>query len=539
MRVTIVNIVVGLIAATTAACNSSTQVDARAARARELLGDMPNSPSSDDEIVEFFTDGTEEAPLGQTVKDTELSLGQNSTLGLSSTRCHVPAGTVVRKIGLTRQKRLFVALLKPCESSFQVEDSESAKAVGVAAQPGETLSARISEGYLLVSDVGTLEASSIGADGTKDEETKGTLEAGGQSAQICKVDIRRGNDFSQPRKNMIPVAIPAQLFSNGNRRGGPSGISLVVSSLPAGAKRLKVELVADGMINGLVNNRPVSAKICDRKNFPVNSNFATLCADRENKQPKMTRDVPLTQLKTWGGGTYSDDFFNYVDRPNSWQGLTFSIRASVDGKECESATASSRLPPVQLIDPLVLDFSKSQSLATIDVLDSKTEFEFTGQGLKVQTGWIAADQALLVQDLDGNSKIDSGRELFGDGTIMKSGALAAHGFLALQDLDSNKDGAFTAEDRDWKRVKLWFDKDQDGKTQSGELVTLESQSVTKIDLKFRSTSVLPSLTRTTITNNVPYTSRFFGPSICPKSGCLIGDVFFGTFSADQQLAGGW
>ena len=88
----------------------------------------------------------------------------------------------------------------------------------------------------------------------------------------------------------------------------------------------------------------------------------------------------------------------------------------------------------------------------------------------------------LVVDLDGSGTIDTGRELFGDNTLKVDGTKAKDGFDALSDLDSNNDGVFSEHDSTFSEVKVWQDKDQDGQTDSGELLSLAEAGISSIDL---------------------------------------------------------
>lgn len=108
-------------------------------------------------------------------------------------------------------------------------------------------------------------------------------------------------------------------------------------------------------------------------------------------------------------------------------------------------------------------------------------FDYDGDGLRTATGWVGAGEAIVVRDLNGNGKIDSGRELFGDSTLLtrgsKAGQRAANGFEALADLDSNNDGQFNAADTAFASAKLWKDANQNGISEAGELFTFAQLGV--------------------------------------------------------------
>lgn len=79
---------------------------------------------------------------------------------------------------------------------------------------------------------------------------------------------------------------------------------------------------------------------------------------------------------------------------------------------------------------------------------------FGQYGLAESTGWVGADDGLLVRDLNDNGQIDNGTELFGNNSVLSSGATAASGFEALADLDSNQDGVFNSSDSAWNETPV-------------------------------------------------------------------------------------
>jgi hypothetical protein len=65
-------------------------------------------------------------------------------------------------------------------------------------------------------------------------------------------------------------------------------------------------------------------------------------------------------------------------------------------------------------DPLVLDLD-ADGIETLALNpNSPILFDHDGDGVKTGTGWVAADDGILVLDRNGNGTIDSGRELFGE-----------------------------------------------------------------------------------------------------------------------------
>ncbi|MGB4812000.1 MAG: hypothetical protein WBP13_05915 [Methylophilaceae bacterium] len=153
---------------------------------------------------------------------------------------------------------------------------------------------------------------------------------------------------------------------------------------------------------------------------------------------------------------------------------------------------------VRRSDPLTLDLN-GDSLSTIGVSTTNPIlFDHNADGIKTGTGWVSADDAFLVRDMNGNGTIDSGRELFGDATLKSNGQLATNGFDALADLDSvsnggNGDGIVNASDSHYVDLRLWRDLNQDGVSQRAELFTLASQNIIGINVASTANSqVLPN-----------------------------------------------
>ena len=141
-------------------------------------------------------------------------------------------------------------------------------------------------------------------------------------------------------------------------------------------------------------------------------------------------------------------------------------------------------------DPLVLDLDGGGITTSGINPAAPILFDQDGDGTRTATGWIAAGEAIVVRDLNGNGLIDSGRELLGDNTILthgpNTGQTAANGFAALADLDANAsgvaDGKFDSSDVAFSSVKLWKDLNQDGVSQNTELFTFAQLGIQSINV---------------------------------------------------------
>ena len=157
----------------------------------------------------------------------------------------------------------------------------------------------------------------------------------------------------------------------------------------------------------------------------------------------------------WGkvpGGTYPAfmiaclDFVHNGDNPDDQvqigRGITAVNNAGIYGIVVKMAG----LNGPNLMDAIRNQFLRGERWDTPIILDLDGDgvettgvkagayFDHAGDGFAEQTGWVGADDGLLVYDRNGNGVIDSGAELFGNNTMLANGSKAANGFEALKEL---------------------------------------------------------------------------------------------------------
>jgi hypothetical protein len=130
--------------------------------------------------------------------------------------------------------------------------------------------------------------------------------------------------------------------------------------------------------------------------------------------------------------------------------------------------------------PLVLAFERQHVTFT----RASGEFDLAGRDASVATDWVSAATPWLAIDLDGNGRIDDGRELFGSMTALPGGGRASNGFAALAALDEDHDGQITARDAAFDQLVLWSDADQDRHSSQGELMTARDAGLVAIRLAY-------------------------------------------------------
>jgi hypothetical protein len=176
-----------------------------------------------------------------------------------------------------------------------------------------------------------------------------------------------------------------------------------------------------------------------------------------------------------------------------------------------------------MYSPLVFAFNQSESLSSLSINEG-VQFDLMGYGFKNSTGWVSASQgAFLTLDLNNNGQVDDGTELFGEASMLINGSRATNGFEALAQYDSNSDNIVDQKDVIFNQLKLWFDLNQDGKSQQHEFRSLKQMEISHISLQYQNVA---SMNQNSNGNKVLYKAQFFGPKVCGTEGCTVFDVFF-------------
>jgi hypothetical protein len=208
-----------------------------------------------------------------------------------------------------------------------------------------------------------------------------------------------------------------------------------------------------------------------------------------------------------------------------------------------AATASQVATLVDASSPLILDLDRNGKLDLLSASSptNKSKFDLIGDKESkfstAKTGWIAPQDGFLALDLNGNNKIDSGKELFGEHSFdpaPKKRIRAKnfeHGFKALAIYDDNADKKIDAKDKVFKKLVIWQDKNSDGISQKEEIRSLASTGLKRVYLKSKMVKEQDSR-RWNKGNILAYTSRYRGAD---NRKYLIGDVWFSRERTTAEL----
>lgn len=180
---------------------------------------------------------------------------------------------------------------------------------------------------------------------------------------------------------------------------------------------------------------------------------------------------------------------------------------------------------LKLYSPLVIDFVSVAMPKTVSQLGGK-RFDLDATGEAEQTGWIMGNEAsFLALDLNGNGKIDNGRELFGQATKLADGSEAANGYIALAQYDDNKDGAIDSRDAIFDKLVVWSDNNGNARSEVAELSSVTKMGITSISVDYDEVAKSKQIDQG---NMIKYKAKVIGPESCPNRVCNSYDVFFGT-----------
>jgi Ca2+-binding RTX toxin-like protein len=143
--------------------------------------------------------------------------------------------------------------------------------------------------------------------------------------------------------------------------------------------------------------------------------------------------------------------------------------------------------------PVVLDLD-GDGIELVSRKKSRASFDYAGDGSADDTGWIGRDDGFLVIDRNNDGLITDAAEL----SLAGEDEDARSGLQGLARLDSNGDGVVDSEDARFGELRIWRDRNGNGRTDAGELLLLEEAGIVAIKLS----TVTPTQARVKLDRNV-------------------------------------
>jgi hypothetical protein len=186
-------------------------------------------------------------------------------------------------------------------------------------------------------------------------------------------------------------------------------------------------------------------------------------------------------------------------------------------------------------DPIVVDLSGAGFVLTN--AESGVKFDFFGTGKPMQMPWTAAGSSSgwLALDRKGDGRVDNGADLFSNVAPQPdSRARAKLGFRALAAYDlpakgGNGDGTIDQRDAIFAKLLVWVDKNHNGISEPGELLTMQQAGVQSISLQFELSSWTDAFG-----NQFRYRSKITFVGGARPGDRYIYDVMLGMGSAPTQ-----
>ena len=220
----------------------------------------------------------------------------------------------------------------------------------------------------------------------------------------------------------------------------------------------------------------------------------SICMDDNVDQPQAKANCREVSSAVEGD---SERALSYHGQANyQVNGSKVSVQSGAPGLSAWHPAYSFAAPAKAFKDfqsPLVLDLNGDAKLALTDVWDESNNkknlvrFDMALEGRAFVTGWVKGSDGFLAYDRNGNGKIDDASELFGEYTSadVLGPKTFKNGFDALAVFDMNHDGVIDAKDKDFDKLVVWTDLNQNGVTDKGELKSLASLDIASINLSHK------------------------------------------------------
>jgi hypothetical protein len=136
------------------------------------------------------------------------------------------------------------------------------------------------------------------------------------------------------------------------------------------------------------------------------------------------------------------------------------------------------LPQSMTITPIVFSLGSARPLTDLLTPESPVNFDLDGDGRVEAWPWVRPETGILVWDPRGTGAITSGKQLFGSVTWWM---FFTDGYHAMDALDDDRDGKLSGKELDG--LAVWFDRNHNGVSEKGEVVTLSRAGIASISTR--------------------------------------------------------
>jgi Ca2+-binding RTX toxin-like protein len=185
--------------------------------------------------------------------------------------------------------------------------------------------------------------------------------------------------------------------------------------------------------------------------------------------------------ENWGPITIVVRIWDVWDIDGTGIPLYKDVTVTYDGNESQYRWSSAVIPPV------VLDLD-DDGVELVAPEDSTSAYDVAGDGRRVRTGWVHADDALLALDRNGDGTIAGTNEISFVGDLPGT----TSDLEGLKAFDTDGSGSLDAGDARFGDFLVWQDADGDGVSQPGELKSLTDAGIVSIGLTRTPTRINPT-----------------------------------------------
>jgi hypothetical protein len=148
----------------------------------------------------------------------------------------------------------------------------------------------------------------------------------------------------------------------------------------------------------------------------------------------------------------------------------------------KSEAMQKRIKPLEKlsgpITPIIFSLAAAGQLNELLDPGHVVKFDLDGTGRGQAWPWVKPTTSILVWDPKSTGRIESGKQLFGSVTWW---IFWRDGYAALDALDDNRDGKLSGDEL--KGLAIWTDRNGNGVSDPGEVVSLESAGVVGIEAR--------------------------------------------------------